>query len=127
MKYAITLLVSLFALLAPQTAALAQTEKTADDYKVVVDEVRDGVRFVEATMSETVCSTEFKVEINVEDKTIKKAVLVRGCPGNGTAVCKLLEGMTVDEAVKRLKGTPCGKRVSSCPDQMARILSSLKW
>lgn len=71
-----------------------------------------------------VCSTEMIVDI--EDGIIKKAKIVGGCAGNTVGLTSLLEGMTVDEAIKRLKGIPCGLRPTSCPDQFARGLEEIK-
>jgi len=34
----------------------------------------------------------------------------------------LVEGMNVDEAIKRLEGIKCGSRSTSCPDQLAIAL-----
>jgi len=38
----------------------------------------------------------------------------------------MIEGQTVDEIIKRLKGIPCGRRTTSCPDQIARALEEIK-
>ena len=34
--------------------------------------------------------------------------------------------VTVEEAIRRLEGITCGKRGTSCPDQLAKVLKSLK-
>jgi uncharacterized protein (TIGR03905 family) len=34
--------------------------------------------------------------------------------------------MKIDEAIKRLKGIPCGFKGTSCPDQLARALEEIK-
>ena len=34
--------------------------------------------------------------------------------------------MTVEEAIRRLDGIQCGKRGTSCPDQLAKILKAMK-
>ena len=47
-----------------------------------------------------VCSVEMSVE--VEDGVIVHAEIIGGCPGNTVGVTRLVEGMTVDEAIKRL-------------------------
>lgn len=39
---------------------------------------------------------------------------------------KLLVGMTVDEAISRLKGIDCRGRGTSCPDQLAIALEKFK-
>jgi hypothetical protein len=34
--------------------------------------------------------------------------------------------MTVEEAIRRLDGITCGKRGTSCPDQLAKVLKALE-
>ena len=41
-------------------------------------------------------------------------------------VSKLIEGMKVDEAIKRLKGIQCGHKTTSCPDQLSIALEEAK-
>ena len=62
-----------------------------------------------------VCSQEMIVEI--ENGIIKKAKIIGGCAGNTVGLTNLLVGMSIDEAIKRLKGIPCGFKGTSCPDQ----------
>ena len=67
-----------------------------------------------------VCSYEMIIE--VEGDTIKKVTIQGGCAGNTVGVSRLVEGMKIEEAIKRLKGIPCGMKGTSCPDQLARAL-----
>lgn len=71
-----------------------------------------------------VCSNQMLIELDGD--IIKKVKIVGGCAGNTVGVSKLVEGMKVDEAIKRLKGIPCGIRSTSCPDQLARALKEAK-
>ena len=71
-----------------------------------------------------VCSHEMIIE--VDGDTIKKVTIEGGCAGNTVGVSRLIEGMKIDEAIKRLKGIPCGFKRTSCPDQLARALEKLK-
>ncbi len=71
-----------------------------------------------------VCSTEMLIE--VDGDIIKKIKIVNGCAGNTVGVSKLAEGRKIDEVIKLLKGIPCGKRSTSCPDQLARALEEIK-
>ena len=71
-----------------------------------------------------VCSYEMIIE--VEEDTIKKVTIKGGCAGNTVGVSKLVEGMKIEEAIKRLKGIPCGMRGTSCPDQLAIALEEIK-
>lgn len=41
-------------------------------------------------------------------------------------VSRLIEGMKIDEAIKRLKGIPCGLKSTSCPDQLSLALEEAK-
>ena len=60
--------------------------------------------------------------LDVEDNVIKDCKFVAGCPGNTHGVAALVKGMTVDEAIGRLKGIKCGFKSTSCPDQLAKAL-----
>ncbi|MCI9286662.1 MAG: TIGR03905 family TSCPD domain-containing protein [Clostridia bacterium] len=71
-----------------------------------------------------VCSYEMIIE--VEEDIVKKVTIVGGCAGNTVGVSKLVEGMKIDEVIKRLKGIPCGYKGTSCPDQLARALEEIK-
>ena len=42
-----------------------------------------------------------------------------GCSGNLQALCKLVEGMTIEQIEQYLKGICCGTKSSSCPDQLS--------
>ncbi len=98
-------------------------EETVNDYKIVSDEVVDGVRYVTATPSAKVCSKQ--IDIEIKDGIIQKVVYTRGCEGNAKGIGALIKDMSVEEAIKRLDGITCGKRGTSCPDQLARILKAL--
>ena len=45
-----------------------------------------------------------------------------GCNGNTQGVSKLVVGRKADEVVALLKGTDCGGRGTSCPDQLAKAI-----
>ena len=45
---------------------------------------------------------------------------------NTQGVAALVEGMDIDEAIKRMKGIKCGPRPTSCPDQLATALEQYK-
>ena len=99
-------------------------ENIVDDYRIISDEMKDGVRYVTAAPSAKVCSKQ--IDIVIKDDIIQKVVYTRGCDGNAKGIGALIKDMTVEEAIRRLEGITCGKRGTSCPDQLARILKSLK-
>lgn len=73
---------------------------------------------------EGVCSRE--MIINLDGDTIEQVQIIGGCAGNTVGVSKLIVGMKIDEAIKRLKGIPCGSKPTSCPDQLAKALEQAK-
>lgn len=103
-----------------QTAMVSDTE----DYVIVSDQIVDGTRVIVATPSAKVCSKQ--IDIEIKDGIIRKVVYTRGCEGNAKGIGALIKDMSVEEAIKRLDGITCGKRGTSCPDQLAKILKALK-
>ena len=123
-------LITAFAFMLFSVAAMAQDQKTmenaqvVDDYAVVSDQIVDGVRCIVATPSAKVCSKQ--IDIEIKDGIIQKVVYTKGCEGNAKGIGALIKDMTVEEAIKRLDGITCGKRGTSCPDQLAKVLKALK-
>ncbi len=62
--------------------------------------------------------------INFENGIIINASVEGGCKGNLAGICKLLEGMKIEEVVRRLEGVQCHNG-TSCPDQLAQGLKTL--
>lgn len=97
---------------------------TVDDYQIVSDKVEDGIRYVVATPSAKVCSKQ--IDIEIKGDVIQSVVYTRGCEGNAKGIGALIKDMTVEEAIRRLEGINCGKRGTSCPDQLAKVLKALE-
>lgn len=70
------------------------------------------------------CSEEMIIEI--EKDIIKKVTIIGGCKGNTVGISKLVEGMRIDDVIRKLKGIPCGHKGTSCPDQLAIALEEIK-
>jgi uncharacterized protein (TIGR03905 family) len=64
------------------------------------------------------------IHILLEGTTIRRVEFEGGCDGNLQAICRLLVGMKAEDTIQRLRGIDCGKRGTSCPDQLARALQS---
>ncbi len=67
-----------------------------------------------------VCSRS--VSFDIEDGIVKNVVFDGGCNGNTKGIAKLVEGMDANEVVRRLRGLTCGRKNTSCPDQLALAL-----
>jgi uncharacterized protein (TIGR03905 family) len=105
-------------------AQQVKQEIVVDDYRIISDETVDGVRYVSAAPSATVCSKQ--IDIQIKDGIILSVKYTRGCDGNAKGIGALIKDMSVEEAIKRLEGITCGKRPTSCPDQLAKILKLIK-
>ena len=58
------------------------------------------------------CSSN--IELNVEDGI-----------GNLQGLSRLVKGMPVDAVIARLEGIRCGRRSTSCPDQLCKALHEM--
>lgn len=67
------------------------------------------------------CSKQTNFVLN-DDHTIASIEVVGGCNGNLKGICSLLKGMKAQDAIGRMRGTTCGNRPTSCPDQIAQAL-----
>lgn len=64
-----------------------------------------------------------KIEFNIEGDIIKNVTFLEGgCPGNLQALPRLVEGMSVFEISKKLKGIDCAGKKTSCADQLAKAV-----
>ena len=71
-----------------------------------------------------VCSREIRFDIDGD--IIKSVQFVGGCSGNTQGVSRLIQGMNIDEAIRRIDGIDCGGRGTSCPDQLAKALKEYR-
>lgn len=66
------------------------------------------------------------IEFEVEEGKVTNVRFDGGCAGNAQGVASLIEGMDVDEAIKRMENIKCGFKSTSCPDQLATALKEFR-
>lgn len=66
-----------------------------------------------------------RILFSVENGKVKNVVFDGGCNGNGKGIAALVDGMDVQEVIRRLKGITCGMKSTSCPDQLANALEHI--
>lgn len=71
--------------------------------------------------TENTCARKIRFKLNANVVTDVE-FLEGGCPGNLQALPRLVEGMTVEEIEKKIGGIKCGRRGTSCADQLARAV-----
>ena len=67
--------------------------------------------------TQDVCSQQ--IDFRLEGDVVHDVRFTGGCNGNLKAIGILVEGMTVDEIERKLRGNSCGGRPTSCADQLA--------
>jgi len=67
------------------------------------------------------CSTEVSFELR--DGKVHSVSFTDGCHGNLKALGILAEGMNAEELVRKLSGIHCGRKKTSCGDQLATAIS----
>lgn len=67
-----------------------------------------------------VCSSMISFDIN--DGVVSNIRFMGGCNGNLKGIASLAEGMKAADVIEKIKGTKCGFKNTSCPDQLAAAL-----
>lgn len=70
--------------------------------------------------TEMTCSQLISFDLN--DNVVTNIEFMGGCNGNLKAISKLVDGWTVEKIEEYLKGNLCGRRPTSCADQLARAV-----
>ena len=70
------------------------------------------------------CSS--RILFDVEDGKVKNVQFIGGCNGNLKGISALVEGMDLEDVIKRVEGIHCGMKATSCPDQLAKALIEAK-
>lgn len=70
--------------------------------------------------TESVCARQ--ISFDLTGNTVTNISFYGGCNGNLKAISKLLEGATVQEIREKLLGNTCGRRPTSCADQLAKAV-----
>ena len=70
------------------------------------------------------CSRNIILEMDGD--IIKDVEFIGGCDGNLKAISKLIEGKNIDEVASVLEGNTCGRRSTSCADQLVQGLRAAR-
>ena len=66
------------------------------------------------------------IEFEIIDNHLHNVRFYGGCSGNLQGLSKLLVGMSAQEAIDKLEGIRCGRKPTSCPDQLAQALKIMR-
>jgi uncharacterized protein (TIGR03905 family) len=62
------------------------------------------------------------IHLNIENGIVSNVSFEGGCNGNLKAVSKLVNGMSAEKIEEILAGNTCGRRDTSCADQLAKAV-----
>ena len=65
-----------------------------------------------------------QINVQITDGVIDSVQFVGGCNGNTKGIAQLVVGMKATDVIERVKGTKCGFKTTSCPDQLAKALEA---
>ncbi len=74
--------------------------------------------------TENTCSTQIQFDKD-ENGIITNIAFTNGCNGNLKAIAKLVNGMKAEDIAAKLSGLTCGRRPTSCGDQLAKAVMSV--
>ena len=67
------------------------------------------------------CSTRITIDIDAND-VVTNIEFTGGCNGNLKAIPLLINGWTAQQIADKLLGNTCGRRPTSCVDQLAKAV-----
>lgn len=68
----------------------------------------------------------YQINFSINGDLVNDVEFIGGCNGNTKGIAALVEGMKVDEVIKRLSSIKCGMKSTSCPDQLSLALQKAK-
>ena len=68
--------------------------------------------------TEMVCAQV--ISFDLDGDVVRNIRFLGGCNGNLKAISKLVDGWTVDKIEEYLLGNTCGRKPTSCADQLAK-------
>lgn len=71
-----------------------------------------------------VCAAMINFSVDEEGK-LHDVEFLGGCDGNLKAIAKLVEGQPADQIAQMLRGNTCGRKSTSCADQLAKALEEV--
>ncbi len=71
-------------------------------------------------MTQFTCSKV--ISLDLDGDVVHNVVFMGGCDGNLKMIAKIVEEWTVDQIVQKMEGNTCGRRPTSCADQLAKAV-----
>ena len=62
------------------------------------------------------------ISFDIQEDVVTNITFLGGCNGNLKAITKLVDGWTVEKIEQMLLGNTCGRRPTSCADQLAKAV-----
>ncbi len=62
------------------------------------------------------------IHVTIEDNRIESVTFDGGCMGNLQGISALVKGRTCEDVISAVEGIKCGRRGTSCPDQLSKAL-----
>ena len=63
-----------------------------------------------------------RILFDIEAGKVRNVQFIGGCNGNLKGIGALVEGMPAEDVIARVEGIRCGRKSTSCPEQLAEAL-----
>ena len=73
----------------------------------------------------TVGTCSVKIDFDVVNGKVYNVKFLGGWNVKLKGISALVEGIEIEQVIEKLKGIKCGNKPTSCPDQLARALSTV--
>lgn len=70
------------------------------------------------------CSSQ--IQFDYDNGAVSHVEFTGGCNGNLKAIAALVEGNTPEQIKEKLRGITCGRKSTSCADQLAEAVMKAK-
>ena len=64
------------------------------------------------------------ISLDLDGNVVHNVVFYGGCDGNLKMIAKIVDGWTVEQIVDKMSGNTCGRRPTSCADQLAKAAAA---
>ena len=80
------------------------------------------MKTIQRELKGNVCSTMVKIVYDENTHIIDDMYILGGCHGQNQLFKRFVRGKTLEEIVEKFSGIVCGRKGTSCPNEIANVI-----